>query len=208
MAGALALWLGALGSAVVGGGAADPSSVRAGVLGGFAMLLVTIALQPLCRGLAAAAEGAGSSPLLPVSSQGLLARHLLAPLGLTAAVIALGAAVCAAFGLTAGTSLLGSASSSVVLVCCALALRLLAALKGTIPLRLLAPIPTPMGDASGINVALWMIDGPVLAMLLGALLGVLWAAGLAGGVMLTWAAVISVVVLVCVLLWAQGRLKA
>ncbi|QIK64376.1 hypothetical protein G7068_15050 [Leucobacter viscericola] len=202
---ALGLWLSALG--INRGFLAEADPVRAGLLGGLALLITSVALQPWCRGLAAAAEGVGSSPLLPVSPQGLLARHLVAPFALAGLIVVLGAVVCASSGILTGAVTLGVACSSVVLVCCALALRTLAALKGSIPLRLLAPIPTPMGDASGINVALWMIDGPVLAVLIGALLGLLWAAGLASSIMMIWAAAISVVVIAAILLWARGRLS-
>lgn len=203
----LGVWWCALGVDVLGAGVGSVAPVQSGVFGAAAMLLVTFALRPWCRGLATAAEGAGSSPLLPVSSQGLLARHLLAPLGLATAVVGAGIVALIVLGSASGTELWGVACSSLVLVCCGLALRLLAALKGSIPLRLLAPIPTPMGDASGINVALWMIDGPVLSLLSGALLGVLWAVGLVSGGVLVWAWIVSAAVLGSMLLWARGRLK-
>lgn len=207
MVAALGLWWVALGVGVVGG--ADPDPVRAGVLGGLSMLTASLSMQPWCRGLAAAAEGVGSPPLLPLSPQGLLVRHLVAPLGLGVLTSVCAAAGLSVFGGVVGGAFWGAACSSVVLVCGGLALRLLASLKGSIPLRLLAPIPTPAGDASGIQVALWMADGPVMALLSGALLGVLWAFGLAGGGaggVLIWAVIVSAVVIAGMVLWARGRL--
>lgn len=210
---ALGLWCGVfgidpLGSPVVGEvtRAQDPDLLRAAVLGGLAVLTASLSLQPWCRGLVAAAEGVGSPPLLPLSPQGLLARHLLAPFMLATLVSTLGVALLAISVDVTALELWGVAVTSVVLFASALTLRLLAALKGSIPLQLLAPIPTPVGDASGITVALWMLDGPLVAALLGALLGALWAAGMASGVALLWAGIVSIAMVAGLLLRVRARL--
>lgn len=186
--------------------APDPDLLWAAVLGGLAVLMASLSLQPWCRGLAAAAAGAGSPPLLPLSPQGLLARHMLAPLALAVLLNAIGIVSLATLSGLAAFELWGIAGAGVVFFATAVALRLLAALKGSIPLQLLAPIPTPVGDLSGIRVALWMIDGPVVAALAGALLGALWAAGTSSGVALMWAGIVSLAVLAGLMLWIRGRL--
>ncbi|EYT56393.1 hypothetical protein H490_0102055 [Leucobacter sp. UCD-THU] len=220
--GAGSMWAAALGS----GGAVDRFAAvsptgdgllpfgSAALWGAAALLLAYLSSSAWCRGLAAAAQATGSPSLLPASPAGLMARHLFAPVGL--AVIAM---VAGAIGGEAIRSLLGSGAgggagdgtawavlSAALVGCAAVALRAVAALKGTIPMRLLAPVPTPVGDASGINVLLWTLDGPIASVFVGAGLALVWALAQGGGIPPITALVVSGVGLAAVLLWARVRL--
>lgn len=148
------------------------------------------ALGPLCRGLGAAAEGIGGPGLLPLSPGRLLAAHAILPSALAILLPVLGAMIAGAAGGsgaaggTVGASGAGGAAgiagpiltSVVALAAMVQQLRVLAVLKGPLPQRLLAPIPTPAGDLSALNVLAWTFDGPVCAAAVGALI-----AGLAVG---------------------------
>lgn len=209
--GAGMLWVRGLGSA-------DP--VPAALLGAASLLLAYLAVVPWCRGLAAAAAGSGSAPLLPASPAGLAARHLIVPGVLSIAALLGGVAWgSVVWGNAAGGSgarggvdeLLAMLTggwipvSGAFAAATALVLRLLAAFKGALPMKLLAPVPTPVGDMAGINVLLWSLDGPISAVTAGALLGVLWSLGIGGGVPVA-ALTVSVLTLIGFAVWARVRM--
>lgn len=211
VAAASAMWC--LGLGAGDASSADPDFMRAAALGAPAMLLAYVALQSWCRGLATAADGAGSVSLLPAAPEALISRHLIVSLifGVLASVFGAVAALWwfSAVGVRAGAPMFGAGpiiAASGVLVAVALSLRVLASLKGTIPMRILAPVPTPVGDASGINVLLWTLDGPIAALLLGAVLSPVWIAGIAAGGVPILALVVSAVSIAAVLIWARVRL--
>lgn len=160
----------------------------AATLGMIAQLLAFASMQPWVRGLRTAAEGAGAPPLLPFTTRGLLLRHLIVPGGcallvsvigaLVANVLlwqASGAQVLSQLQLTMQVGVLKAVLAAAGISLIALVLRLHASLKGPLPERLLAPVPTPVGDASGINIVLWGADALVLAALAGAILFALYA---------------------------------
>ena len=207
-AAAAAVWGLALGVGDPAAAGSGPDLGRVGALGAGATLLAYVALQPWCRGLATAAEGAGSPALLPVAPQGALLRHLLLPALLAVLAVGAGAGVLLGSGVPVDGPPAFVLGSGAVPLAAALALRMLSALKGTIPLRLLAPVPTPVGDASGINVLLWTLDGTIAAILLGALLAVVWAVGITGGGVPVAALVTTVLTLGAVLVWARVRLAS
>lgn len=211
-----ALWAAAL-------GAFDPSSipeasaegrfllpyVGSALLGAASLLLAYLSSSAWCRGMAAAAQGSGSPPLLPVSPASLIARHLVVPAVLTAVALGAGALLGAAAGGLIGPHVRSAplALLSAVLVAgVVVAMRAAAALKGTIPLRLLAPVPTPAGDMAGVNVLMWTLDGPIAVLFLGAALGVVWALACAASLAPLGAALVTCAVLACGLLWARIRL--
>lgn len=193
--------------------AAQELSVVA-VLGMAAQLLGYAAMQPWTRGLRTAAESAGAPPLLPFSSRGLLPRHLLVP--------GVGAILVSTIGVLIANLLLSRATGSALLtqlqltgqaapwlaLCAtagisliALALRLHGSLKGPLPERLLAPVPTPVGDASGINIVLWGADALVIAVLSGAIVFALCSIS-------PIAAVLTLGVILGILaLWSETRLR-
>lgn len=200
-------------------GVASGGPVQAGLLGAASQLLAFLAVAPWCRGLAAAAAASGSVPLLPASPAGLALRHVIAP-GLLAAAAFCGGALLGGtlpgIGAWAGVSgPIGAspasaaewvvAATGALVVATSMLLRVLAAFKGALPLRLLAPVPTPVGDMSGINVLLWNFDGPIHAALAGALLGVLWRLGIAADGWPIAASLVSLLLLAGLLAWALGR---
>lgn len=196
---------------------AQSGLLGAAVLGGAALVVATTALGPWCRGIVTAAAGSGSPPLLPISPRALLARHAVAPLILAVLSLGAGGAVFgwawggwawAGPGSAGGTALWALATAPVAAVA-AVFLRIAAALKGTIPLRLLAPVPTAAGDLAALNVFVWSIDGPVVAAVSGAVLGALWAAATESGVLVFAAAALGTLgVLAALLGWIGSRLGA
>ncbi|MFV0432499.1 MAG: hypothetical protein ACK5LO_00745 [Leucobacter sp.] len=206
----------------------------AALFGAAAMLVCYLALSAWCRGIATASAAADAPSLLPASPRGLIARHLVVPGALGAIVFGSAAVTCAAAITGAGASaqaLVGSVAvsagehgaltpaatdpissvavtvilvSAVYAVAASLLLRVIASLKGPIPLRLLAPVTTPVGDMAGINVLLWTLDGPIVALLIGAVLGALWGFGIAAVPLLPF--LVSGLLLAGLLLWANARL--
>lgn len=172
-----------LGSALFAGagfGAADSVGVdwgAAAIVGASATLLAYAAIGPWCRGLRAAAETVGGFALTPSPPAALLLRHVVVPGAL--AVVSLGGAA----GIASSSAPLLAASAGTVTALVALLLRLAGALKGPLPQSLLAPVPTPVGDMSGANVALWSIDGVVAAVLIGGLLAAIASASALGGLL-------------------------
>ncbi len=205
-----ALW----GSALAGGG----SPLRAALLGAAATVVAALAAQPWCRGLVAAAAGVGSPALLPSGPGALMARHALLPalaatLALAAGTLLVCVGVVADPGAGSGPAEaagVGVLLTAPVLAAAVVLLRVAAALKGTIPLRLLAPVPTPLGDVSAVNVFIWTIDGPVVALLVGAALGASWGAAFAApqvaGPVLA-ASGVSLVLLAALIGWSASRLR-
>ncbi len=174
-----------------------------GVPAAFAPLLAYASVGPWCRGLRVAGESVGAPPLLPFSSLGLLLRHLAVPTALS--VLACGGAAAMTSGIALGLPFGGVAAAAILGVTVslfAMALRLLGALKGPLPQRLLAPIPTPAGDLSSVNVLLWNLDGPILATAVGVALVVL---AISAPTALSTAAAVMLVLL---LAWCWGRLRS
>lgn len=217
--GAGVLWAAALGLNDASSSGATVSPGRAALLGGAALLLGVFAIIPWCRGIATTAFGSGAPPLFPVSASGMLARHAVVPSLLTTGALACGMSVWSAMTVgSASQASLGAEPWSIVsailsvggVAAVTVLLRILADLKGSIPIRLLAPVPTAAGDMAGVSVALWMFDGPVVAGLAGAALGLIWrlSVGPGGGVSGQTIAVVGSALLVgSLLLWVRARLR-
>ena len=171
-------------------------------LSALALPVVYAAIGPWCRGLRVAGESVGAIPLLPFASTGHLLRHLIVPAVL--ACIASGVAAGIAAGLLecAIAPVFAALVAGVTVALFAITLRLLGSLKGPLPQRLLAPVPTPAGDLSSINVLLWNLDGPALAAGIGVAL-VLLATGAP-----TALPVVAAVLLALLLGWCALRLRA
>lgn len=171
-------------------------------LSALALPVVYAAIGPWCRGLRVAGESVGAIPLLPFASTGHLLRHLIVPTAL--ACIASGVAAGIAAGLLecAIAPVFAALVAGVTVALFAITLRLLGSLKGPLPQRLLAPVPTPAGDLSSINVLLWILDGPALAAGIGVAL-VLLATGAP-----TALPVVAAVLLALLLGWCALRLRA
>ncbi len=184
---------------VVPPGEAGASPAVAGVVGAVSLFTAYLSVGPWCRGLRAAGQSVGAAPLLPYGASALLTRHLVAPAFIAASASGICCAVAAAAaGGAAPPALLGGALLGLVSV----ALRLLGSLKGPLPQRLLAPVPTPAGDMAGVNIVLWNLDGPIWAMLIGAGLAAL------GAVSPLWAILVAFASIAGLVLWSATRLRA
>lgn len=125
-----------------------------------AAILAYAGASVLCDGLrhaAALGEGSGQYGLSRPALRGL---HAVWPAFAGVGLAVMGAALA---GAPVG---LAAAVSGVVV-----AVRLADVLKGVMPVEMLVPIVTPMGDMSAAGRAVWLADGPLLVL----------AAGVAGG---------------------------
>lgn len=171
-------------------------------LSALALPVVYAAIGPWCRGLRVAGESVGAIPLLPFASTGHLLRHLIVPTALACIASGVAAGIAARLLECAIAPVFAALVAGVTVALFAITLRLLGSLKGPLPQRLLAPVPTPAGDLSSINVLLWNLDGPALAAGIGVAL-VLLATGAP-----TALPVVAAVLLALLLGWCALRLRA
>lgn len=185
-----------------------------------ALPLVYASIGPWGRGLSTAGQSVGASALLPFAPVGVLARHLVVPAFLSIAVCAASAWGAAALadrlfsgvgldgngfgvtGLDGATGLVVAIAVGAITGLFAVALRLLGALKGPLPQRLLAPIPTPVGDIASVNVLVWNLDGPILALAIGALFALILTSAPA------YLPVALIAVLGLLLAWCRARVRS
>ena len=167
--------------------AVGPALPLAPLLGAAAALLAYLALGVFCDGLREAAAVGARPGLFGHGPWRLFALHAVAP-----AVVTLGAAGLAGLALVLAGREPGGVPLALVLVA-VLVVRAWGAAKGQIPVDLLAPVPTPMGDLSGLVVVSWLADAPLVAGLVGGGTAWLLAAGR------TTDAVVAVVVVVALL---------
>jgi len=168
--------------------------------GAAAAVLGYASIGPWCRGLRAAAESVGAPALYPHSPGSLLGRHLVVPGTLAVAVGSAGCAGLLAAGIDSSSPLFVIMTGA-LFGAVAVALRLLGALKGPLPQRLLAPIPSPVGDLAGMNILLWALDAPIWSAVIGGLCGA--AAG-----MWSFAPILVALFALTMLgLWAIARLR-
>ena len=124
-----------------------------------------------------AAEGAGRPPLHGVSTARLMATHSALP----ALLVVLAAAVGAGVGFLTGAPI-GAVLGSVACLALLVLMRACDAARGPLPVRLLTPVQSPVGDFAGAVVVLWQVEAIVLSLsitigLAYALSASLWALG-------------------------------
>lgn len=133
-----------------------------------AAFLAYLAVGVWCDAVRHGVESAGTPTLYGRAPLPLVLAGAIAPLG--AAVVLggfgalLGALVSAAPG---GITLLGPLWWWLLLAVWIVVLRVFDAAKGPLPITLLMPVPTPVGDVSSANVLLWQSDAVLLALLVG-----------------------------------------
>ncbi len=156
-------------------------------------VLAFLALGVFCDGLRHAAALAARPGLFGFGPWRLFALHAVAPLLVTALAGGAGGALLAATGRTPHVLVLVLVLATVFVV------RVWGTAKGQLPVSLLTPIPTPLGDLSALNVTAWLADAPLVAAFAGG--GVVWLLtdGRAAD------AVVGVVVLVAMLLVSLRR---
>lgn len=136
-------------------------SVAAGVLGA---LLMVIGVGALTDGLRHAADvvAATGSPMYGISNSALIGLHVLAPTVALVAPTSVGVLMAVISGDPA------RALGMVLLVPLLLASIVAHLLRGDLPVALLTPVESPMGDLSSIIRLLWALELPVLVALSGA----------------------------------------
>lgn len=176
------------------GSSADVAWIAAGT----GAVVGFLALGVWSDGFRHSAESASAPTLYGVSPAGMFALHATFPLLAGAVCASLGAIVAVALG----APVLGLAAAivcSTVLV----AVRLYDAAKGQLPLSVLAPVPSPMGDLSSIVVMVWQADALLLAV--AAIVAAITAVAElgAGGLLL-----ITIPIAWAILMGARGRMAA
>ncbi|QYF74560.1 hypothetical protein [Cryobacterium sp. PAMC25264] len=137
-----------------------------------------------CDGLRSAAENAGPSSIYGRSGLTMIGCHAIVP---ALALFVLGTLGIAAAGLTVadGAALSGAALPWWALVAVFITLlRVFDSLRGPLPIGLLLPVPTPVGDVSILNVIAWQADAVILLVAGAAGLTVL--ATQTGGTSVAW----------------------
>lgn len=168
---------------------ASPQVLRWAVLA-LALTVAYLAAGPWSDGYRHVLEAAGAPTLYGRGTAYLLLLHSLLPLTLVALLGGAGI-VLATTWVDVGPTAAVVALLGLVL---ALAARVHAAAKGPLPLALLTPVPTPMGDLSGLNVALWQVSSLLMAGVAVAVAGPL----LLGG---TWWAALGYLAAAVALVW-------
>jgi hypothetical protein len=131
------------------------------------------------------AEVAAAPPLYGVSTLRLIGLHAALPV--------LGGVVFSAAGVGVGVVLWGEAlgigvvwsalAAAVLSVLLLVLVRVYDSAKGPLPLTLMAPVPTPAGDASALVVAAWQADAVILSGVVVCVTVASVAGGVGGGVL-------------------------
>lgn len=133
---------------------------------GTSSLMGYMALGVWSDGFRHAVEAIAAPTLYGLSDHQLLSLHALLPV---AVVLTVGTTAGLLAVLLGGQPLMAALTLGSALFC--VVVRMFDAAKGPMPLILLTPAPTPMGDASAIPVALWQADALLLAALVPTTIG-------------------------------------
>ncbi|GAA4507928.1 hypothetical protein [Brevibacterium yomogidense] len=146
-------------------------------------------------GFRSTVEGAGRPRLFGVSSASLFLAHSVMP----ASVAVLSGVVASVVGAASGIPFVAGVTAC---VCAGLLVLTRAAdsARGPLPVRLLTPIPSPLGDAAGVRVVMWQIEGTVVSICV--TVGFVYAARFT-----PVALAAAVVVAVMLVLWTARRLR-
>ncbi|SKA97742.1 hypothetical protein SAMN06295879_2437 [Agreia bicolorata] len=138
-----------------------------------------LALGVWSDGFRHVAEVAAAPPLYGVSTLRLVGLHTVLPV--------VGGVVSSAAGVVVGVLLWGAVvwpalAAAVLSVLLLVLVRVYDSAKGPLPLTLMAPVPTPAGDASALVVAAWQADAAIIACVLVCVTAASVAASSSGGV--------------------------
>lgn len=182
--------LAAAASAAAVGWAISTSGPLAWLLGAVGVLGFWLASGTFVDGIRHAVHTLGAPPLLGQRAGIQALLHALAPTLLLTVLGAIGGGAAAMMASVPATVLLRPGLIPVTLAPVMVALRVHAAAKGPMPLKLATPMPTPQGDVSVFPMLAWQADAILLALaaggmiVLAALLGPLWMVGTVGVLML------------------------
>ncbi|SFR33836.1 hypothetical protein SAMN04488591_0376 [Microbacterium azadirachtae] len=163
--------------------------------GAVAGLLAYVGVGPLSDGLRHAVAMSADLPLYGVSDRALVSYHTVFPAVGTAIFLGLGSVIASLWG--SGRSSWHLIATTAVLVLLTIAVRVCASVKGPMPVSLLAPASTPMGDLGAIIRLLWLFDAVLLAALAGAFA--------ATGAWYSACAELALVVLLVMRRWSKRR---
>lgn len=135
-----------------------------GLFGAAAGLLLFAGTGPLTDGVRHAAQVSSDFPIYGLSDTALLLAHTAMPVALTAAIGVTAAAIAA---VACGYPALAPLLETLLLAVIALGARVGAALKGPLPLFLLTPVSSPLGDPMPLARLAWALDGVLLTILAG-----------------------------------------
>ncbi|MDQ0744291.1 hypothetical protein QFZ62_001599 [Clavibacter sp. B3I6] len=138
--------------------ALDGAGAALGVPAVGAALVAFLALGVGADGFRHVVEVSSAPPLYGIPTGRLLLLHAALPATAGGACALAGAGIAVAAG--AGGAALVAAPAVVLLL---VVVRALDAAKGPLPLEVMAPVPTPAGDASALVVAAWQADALILA---------------------------------------------
>lgn len=131
-----------------------------------------LALGSVSDGVRHAVEAISAPTLYGVTDLHLLALHALLPIVMVLLTGLVGSTLTGLLGGSPALALAGTAGLFLAVL-----LRIFDAAKGPLPLALLTPVPTPMGDVSGISVALSQIGALLVATLVPTVIGLLVLSG-------------------------------
>lgn len=135
-----------------------------------ATLVIFAATGAFTQGLQHAAHVSGTYPLYGVSDHVLVLLHTVFPAVTLTTVVSTSASVMA---LSTGASPWLAAGSGAMLALLNLAVRFSSMIKGHVPIGLLTPVSTPVGDLSIVSRLLWAFYEPLIAVLGGAAIALL-----------------------------------
>ncbi|GAA3862301.1 hypothetical protein GCM10022381_03130 [Leifsonia kafniensis] len=146
-------------------------------------LLGYLAVGVWCDGIRHASENSGPASMYGGRDLPRIARHALTP-GLAGVLLgSLGAAAASASGAPAGTAPFGTVWWWTLMALFLVLVRVFDSAKGMMPLSLLMPIVTPLGDLSILTVIAWQADAVLVVLVAAGGLTVLFGtSGLAAAV--------------------------
>jgi hypothetical protein len=133
-------------------------------IGACAGMLGYLSAGAFSDGVRAHADNIGAPPLFGIAAQPLALFHLILPLIASCVLMVAGAVGASGFVHSElQISVVTASAFAVVMV----ALRGVSAVKGPLPITLLLPVPTPVGDVSILFALAWAFDGLLIALGIG-----------------------------------------
>lgn len=133
-------------------------------IGAIAGVLGYLSAGAFTDGVRAHADNIGAPALFGTAAQPLALLHLVFPAIASCIVMAVGAILAFASVHVAPIALIAAPVFALIMV----ALRGISAVKGPLPITLLLPVPTPVGDVSILFALAWSFDGVLIALAVGA----------------------------------------
>ncbi|KHK97145.1 hypothetical protein LK09_12815 [Microbacterium mangrovi] len=174
--------LGLAGAGILIALALVPSAPQA-LLGSACGLVLFVSLGALTDGIRHAADVASGLPMYGIGDAHLLLAHTVMPLAIGTVVAV---SVAAATALATGTAPGGATLSCFAVVVLAVATRISNAVKGPMPLALLMPAPSPLGDPMPLIRLAWAADAVLVTLIGGACAAVLWTSPVPFAVVASW----------------------